>query len=189
MKLVFGNDALWAQWTANHIPHMNGMGFGACTALGVVSNAGYPVGGVVFHEYQPQYGNVMVSMASERSEWLTRRIITGILSVPFSQYGCRRVTAITPPGATSISQFLTKFGFRREGVIREGLGTQDAWVWGLLAREWRFNRYNLARAVIGGQKHSSGPGAHRPRRRRKRPGGSEHAVSNHPGPPQPGRVN
>lgn len=171
MRLAFGNDALWARWAAQHIPHMNGEDFGACATVGVVNSEGYPIGAVVFHEYQPQYGNVMVSMASATPKWLTRSLISGILAVPFRQYGVQRLTAITPPGETSVARFLQKFGWRREGVIRKGLGSQDAWIWGLLASEWNVHRFNLDRAVSYGQinpQAASGPRSHRRRRRAKR---------------------
>ncbi len=177
MKLSFGNDALWAGWVAERVPHMNGGDFGPCVTLGIVGEDNYPVAGVVFHEYQPQYGNAMISVASDTPRWLTKPLITGIMRVPFVQYGLTRLTAITPPGATSVSRFLTKFGFRREGVVRMGLGNQDAWIWGLLASEWRFNRFNLDRPVATTRAPNSAPSGRRARRRGKRRSPSPAPVS------------
>lgn len=188
MRLVLDQGAEVAAWVATQIPHMNGEGFGPSAAIGVVDALGRGVAGVVFHSHRPQYGDCMVSMASVSPKWLTKSLISGILSVPFGQYGANRITAITPPGATSVSRFLTKFGFRREGVIREGLGNQDAWIWGLLASEWRWSKFNLARPVSRGQVNPPSPGGARPKRRRKRSKRSEHSLGYSPATPQSGRV-
>ena len=148
MRLVLDQGPGVAQWVEARIPHMNGQPFGPSSAIGVVTDAGVPIAGVVFHDYQPQYANAMISVASDTPRWLTKRLITGIMRVPFVQYGLNRLTAITPPGEISVSRFLTKFGFRREGVVRLGLGNQDAVIWGLLPTDWKWSKFNLDREVV-----------------------------------------
>lgn len=148
MRLVLDQGPGVAQLVEARIPHMNGQPFGPSSAIGVVTDAGVPIAGVVFHDYQPQYGMASISVASDTPRWLTKHLITGIMRVPFVQYGLNRLTAITPPGETSAGRFLTKFGFRREGVARLGLGNQDAVIWGLLATDWKWSRFNLDREVV-----------------------------------------
>lgn len=164
MRLAFGNDQLWAIWTAQRIPHA-GSGFGPdAVTIGVVDKHEMPVGCVVFNSYvpHPAGGNIMVSFASEKRNWLTRNLISDILRYPFSQLGCGRITALVPPSATNATQFLEKMGWKREGCIRLGYGDQDAVVWGLLASEWRWNRFNVDRSV------------ERPKKRRRRRRGTLH---------------
>ena len=187
MRLVLDQGPGVAQWVEARIPHMNGQPFGPSSAIGVVTGAGVPIAGVVFHDYQPQYGNAMISVAADTPRWLTKPLITGIMRVPFVQYGLNRLTAITPPGATSVSRFLTKFGFRREGVVRLGLGNQDAVIWGLLATDWKWSKFNLDRAVSRGEVNSSASRRSRPHRRRRRAERSEHSDGARATTPQPSR--
>lgn len=181
MRLLFGADQEVAGWVASHIPSMMGEGFGPCSAIGVASETGEPIAGVVYHNHFPQYRNIELSVAAISPKWLTRPIITSLLRYPFVQLGVQRLTVVTPANRqTSVWRFLTKFGFKQEGLIRKGLGTQDAVVWGLLASEWRFNRYNLDRAVTHGQIGASSPHPSRPHRRRKRSIGGEHRLIHGP---------
>lgn len=158
MRLAFGNDEMWARWAAQFIPHMHGGDFGPfARTIGVVNARNYPVGCVVFTDHMPETGNIQVSFAATSAKWLTRNTITAILRYPFAQLGVKRLTAIVPPSATNATQFLIRMGWTREGCIRLGFGNEDAVIWGLLEREWRFNRFNADRSVE----------RRRPRRRRR----------------------
>ena len=143
MHLVLGQDRDVAAWVAARIPHMAaGEGFGPCAAIGVADESGRALGGVVFSNFQPRYRSIEVSFAAETPRWLTARLIGGILSYPFVQLGCQRITAVTPRRAARARRFLDRFGFRREGVVRKGFGADDAIVSGLLEREWRGSRWS-----------------------------------------------
>jgi RimJ/RimL family protein N-acetyltransferase len=146
MHLVLGQDRDVAAWVAARIPHMGaGADFGPCAAIGVVDAAGRPLGGVVFSSFLPACRSIEVSIAADRARWLTAPLIRGIMSYPFVQLGCQRVTAITPRRAAPTRRFLDRFGFKREGVLRKGFGTDDAIIHGLLEREWRASRWNRGR--------------------------------------------
>ena len=140
MRLVTGLDAVVAQWVADRIPGVDD--FGPCSAIGVVDKDYNLAAGVVFHDYQPQWGNIQVSFASDRADWLTPRTLRAIMAYPFDQLGCRRITTLTPKRNRRARQFLTKFGFRHEGTIRYGFGTDDCIVSGLLRTEWKAHRLN-----------------------------------------------
>jgi RimJ/RimL family protein N-acetyltransferase len=103
------------------------------------------IGGVVFNQYQPQYRNIEVSFAATRSDWLTPRLVTGILRYPFQQLGAARITSLTPKRLRPARQFLSKFGFKHEGTIRRGYGDDDCIISGLLESEWRVHRFNKDR--------------------------------------------
>lgn len=153
MKLKVATDTQTAEtigrWVAARIPAMQGGTFGPCAAMGILNERQIPIAGVVFHEYLPGYRSISMSIAADSPKWLSRSIISGILSYPFGTLGVQRITAVTAPreSAASIVRFLLKFGFQQEGRVRKGLGDTDAIVWGLLASEWKISRFNLARQV------------------------------------------
>lgn len=160
MRLLVGQDKLVAAWVARRIPHVGTVdNFGPCTAIGVTSNDGILLGGVVYSNFRPEYGDIELSFASDAVasipdrvkagktrqvspvRWLTRPILCALLSYPFDQLNCRRVTGVTPRKATSARRFLDHFGFKREGCVREGFGDDDAIVSGLLRREWQASKW------------------------------------------------
>jgi RimJ/RimL family protein N-acetyltransferase len=142
VRLVLDRSPAVAAWVAGRIPQMTGAAdFGPSTAIGVVSEDGRALGGVVFHNYQPRFRNIEVSFASETPRWLTRNLIRQILAYPFDQLACQRITAITPKRAKAARAFLDHFGFKREGVVRRGFGNDDAVISGMLKREWMRSRW------------------------------------------------
>lgn len=142
MRLVLGRDAEVADWVARRIPHLgSGAAFGPCAAIGVASEAGDLLGGVVFSNWLPACRSVEASFASDTPRWLTRRIVRAILAYPFDQLGCQRITAVTPRRAKAARRFLDAFGFKREGLVRKGFGDDDAMVSGMLKREWEGSRW------------------------------------------------
>lgn len=149
MRLVYGYDQIVSNWVAARIPNMGGLPFPPSTAIGVVDNNDQPIGGVVFTNHQPQYGSIDISCASITPRWLTKRLIRGIFAYPFGQLKVGRVTAITPRTATSSRRFLEQFGFKLEGLVRRGFGTDDAVVYGLLAEEWQNTRWMQNRTSQG----------------------------------------
>lgn len=151
MRLLWGDDENVAAWVAARIPHMAGEGFGACVAVGVLSQAGVPLAGVVFTNYRPQTRDIEMSFAADSRRWLTRGLITGIMRYPFVQLDCQRVTGFTPKRAKAARAFLDAFGFKREGVARRGFGNDDAIISGLLRSEWDASRFNLERVRLQGQ--------------------------------------
>jgi RimJ/RimL family protein N-acetyltransferase len=146
MRLVLGQDRDVAAWVAARTPHMGeGALFGPCAAIGVADEAGRPLGAVVFSNFQPGFGSIEVSFAADTPRWLTRPLIGAILSYPFVQLDCQRLTAVTPRKARRARRFLDRFGFKREGVVRKGFGTDDAIISGLLRTEWLGSKWNRSR--------------------------------------------
>jgi RimJ/RimL family protein N-acetyltransferase len=152
VKVVIDRSGAVARWTASRIPRMAGtLGFeDKAVAFGVLSDAGEPLGGVVFTDWQPVYRSIQISFASASPRWLTPRLVTAILDYPFAQLRCLRITSVTPSQAASALRFLNKFGFVREGLIRRGFGTDDAIISGLLAEDWAGHRFNRRAGVERG---------------------------------------
>lgn len=150
MRLLFPTNEtdspLMAAWAAMRIPHMNGQGFGPCSAIGWATEEGGMAGVAVYHNHQPQYGNIEMSFVVANPHTLNRHLLSALLRYPFAQLGVKRITVITPSSeTTSVWRFLEKFGFQHEGRVRKGLGDDDALIWGLLQSEWVRHRYNVDR--------------------------------------------
>jgi RimJ/RimL family protein N-acetyltransferase len=152
LKVVIDRSGAVARWVASRIPLMGGtLGFeDKAVSFGVLSDTGQPLGGVVFTDWQPAYRSIQISFASASPKWLTPRLVTAILEYPFGQLACSRITSLTPSRAASAVGFLNRFGFRREGLIRRGFGTDDAIISGLLAEDWAVHRFNR-RSGLNGQ--------------------------------------
>lgn len=149
MKLVSGPFSQpIAAWVGEQIGR--GIDWGPCEAIGVADEDDNLIGGVVFSNYQPHFGNIEVSFAAIRRSWLTPNLVRGLLSYPFDQLGVRRITTLTPKRNRSARQFLKKFGFVEEGNVRGGFGTDDMIISGLLAKEWSEHRYHGHKAKTSG---------------------------------------
>lgn len=142
MRLLAGYSPFVAHWVAERIQYVaDGLAFGPCAAIGVLGEDNEMLGGVVYHGYQPQFRAIELSFASASPRWLTRPIICSLLSYPFDELHCRRITGVTPRKATSARRFLDHFGFKREGVVRFGFGNDHAIISGLLDSEWRASKW------------------------------------------------
>lgn len=136
--LLFEADHAVGEWVASRIPHIRGSAdFGPFRAIGVV-NGGAILAGCIYHNWIEQYGHCEVSFAGH-GRWATRGIIRALLSVPFDQYGCRRISCITPhKGDVMAIDMLPRLGFTREGVLREFFAPkQHAVVFRLMRDEYR----------------------------------------------------
>lgn len=161
LHILFGRDADVAHWVALKIPHAKarvpdfpyGGVFGPSVALGVVNDQDQMLAGVVFHNHDPYVRSIEVSCASSGARWGNREVFRSLLRYPFTQIGCRRITAATPRKATSTRRFLEGLGFKREGSIEYGFGDDNAIIYGLLAERWNEGRFcrNRGEGLIDGQ--------------------------------------
>lgn len=141
VRLLIGQDEAVAKWVALRIPAMGGEPPEPCTAIGVVDERGAMLGGVIYHNWMKATQNIELSFAAGHRRWLTRPIICALLSYPFDQLDCQRVTGVTPRRATSARRFLDQFGFKREGCVRLGFGNDHAIISGLLRTEWQASKW------------------------------------------------
>lgn len=155
MRLLYGHANDIAHWVACRIPLMAqvvasnppGEAFGACNAIGVVDEQGTVVGGVIYHNWQPVFRTIDLSFAADTPRWLTPALVRALLSYPFSELACQRVTTLTPKRNRRARAFLERFGFKREGCVKRGFGADDAIISGLLVEEWEAHRFNRPRVA------------------------------------------
>ena len=81
--------------------------------------------------------NIYFGGASDGSSkyWVNKRVIGEILSYVFNNLGCIRMTARTQPDNAKARRMLESLGFKCEGIIRQGYGTKDMLIYGILQSE------------------------------------------------------
>ena len=147
MRLVIGHDAAVASFVAMLIPQVQ-RGFGECAAIGV-AHGDTLLGGVVYHDFQPECRAIQLSFGAVDSRWLIgppgdrRAIVRGLLAYPFEQLRLNRVWGLTPKKNRRARAVIDGLGFKREGVARAGFGDDDAIISGLLRREWLAGPYAM----------------------------------------------
>lgn len=120
-ELAFGFDTEVAQWVASRIPHVGGKGFGPCAAIGVLSKDKL-IAGMVYHDYQPDFETIQLSMAADSPMWARREICRGLLAYPFHQLGCFKVWTATPLDNEAALKVNIHCGFKREAVLGHHFG-------------------------------------------------------------------
>jgi RimJ/RimL family protein N-acetyltransferase len=134
MNLVYGHDAVIAEWVRARAPHADN-GFEKYTAIGV-EHAGEIVAGCVYNEYRGH--SMHVSIASATPRWATRKTLRAFFGYPFLQLQVKRLTAYTGKSMSSVRRFLERLGFVQEGVLRSGFADDDCVVYGMLREECRW---------------------------------------------------
>jgi len=140
MNLAFGYDAEIADWVAQRLPHVGVGNFGQCAAIGVVSN-GQLIAGVVYNEYQREYGTIAVSVAADTPRWAAKGIIRAMLSYPFNQLNVNKVWSAMIHTNSRAIRFNKGIGFTQEAVLRDHFGPGNhAVVTRMMKRDF-VNRY------------------------------------------------
>lgn len=115
------SDPRISEWVGLNIPHVGGDNFGPCTGLGVVESARL-IAGVVYHDYQKDFGTIQLSMAAISPMWARRETIRGLLEYPFEQLGCHLVWTATPIDNAKAIKVNEHIGFRREATLADRFG-------------------------------------------------------------------
>ncbi len=148
MILVPGYDLAVSRWVGEQLGIKD---FGPCRTVGVIDDAGDLVAGIVFNNHR--YPGIEATIASVTPRWCNHRILRGIFSLPFEQWGCTRVTAVVESVNQPARAFVQKIGFRQEGVMRRAFPSgEDAVIYGLLREECHWlerNRNEPKRRLAG----------------------------------------
>jgi RimJ/RimL family protein N-acetyltransferase len=121
-ELLCGCDKQVADWVAERIPDVDGDGFGDCRAIGVLSDRGQIICGVVFHDYAPIAKTMQLSIAASNPMWARKETIKQLLSYPFGQLNIFKCW-ITIPHDNLMSLRMTEhIGFKYEATMRHQFG-------------------------------------------------------------------
>lgn len=127
--LVYGQDAALVRWIGERLGIND---FGPCITIGVL-HSGEIVAVALYNKFI--HPNIEVSFAISSPSWASPGAVKGILSYPFVQLNCKRVTATVSAENRKAMAFLLRLGFRREGYHPDALPTGDAVTYGLLRKD------------------------------------------------------
>lgn len=135
--LLFGADeavALWV-WRRTSANDIQPSSQGAFRALGVVED-GDILAGFIFHNWNPAYQTIEMTLAADTPRWASRSMIRRILSYPFDF--CQRVTVMVREDNAPSLRLAEGVGFRREFRHERAAGRDKALIsLRLFDDEWR----------------------------------------------------
>lgn len=125
--LLFGFDEALSRWACERIPWAECQP--SMRAVGVATGPEATdelLAVCVFHNYVPTkiidgkpWGGVCeISFAAKSPKWATRRTITNLLRIPFSQYNCRKVFVVIPSTNKRAIRLNEGLGLKPEGTLR-----------------------------------------------------------------------
>lgn len=82
-------------------------------------------------------GDIEMVCAGEPG-WVTPKLLKFVLSYPFEQLNCNRITCLAHRKNKAMRQYLVRMGFKLEGVKRKALNGADLCVYGLLRSECKW---------------------------------------------------
>jgi hypothetical protein len=143
LRYVYGQDELVAEAVAQLIPHVGARGFGyAAKAIGVIDEDGRLIGGLVYHNYDPQAGVIEISGAATSSRWLSRETIRRMYQYPFHTCGCQMLFQRTPADSVKLLSQLAAYDYTFIKVPRMFGRERDGVLCTLTYEDWCDNRFN-----------------------------------------------
>lgn len=127
--ILYGRSQYVAAWAGERLGIAD---WGPCQAIGVLRDMEL-VAAAVFNNYR--HPNIEISFVVSSPRWATPLAVRSILQYPFDQLGVKRLTSVTEATNQRARAFLSRLGFREEGVHPDALPTGDAITYGLLARD------------------------------------------------------
>jgi RimJ/RimL family protein N-acetyltransferase len=118
-QLIYDESSYVIQWVLDKIAHVDD--FGPAYGIGVVSG-GKLQAGCIYHDCQPAYKTIQLSMAASSPLWAKRDIIKQLLQYPFNHLDCYRVFTITPIENERAIRVNSSIGFIKESIANSGFG-------------------------------------------------------------------
>jgi RimJ/RimL family protein N-acetyltransferase len=130
-------------WVGERVTSTGEISFtGEYEAIGVFDESEI-VAGFIFHEWNPTYKTISMSLAANSPKWGSRRNIEGILRYPFIELGVQRITVTINENNHASIRLAEGVGFKREAVIERGAGIYgNIIVLRLFVEEWQSGKYN-----------------------------------------------
>lgn len=116
MKLILDRAREVVIWTRQYMPPHIDLNKDLA-AIGVADERGL-LAAAIFTDYHqlPLGADIHMSFAATSPRWAQRGVIRGILSYPFTQLKCNRLTALTARSNKRARKLMEGLGFQLEGV-------------------------------------------------------------------------
>ena len=155
MNLLFGYDEVVANFVAKNIPHCQ-RGFGKnVKAIGIVDNNKILIGGLCFHNYDPESGLIEISGAATTKRWLTRPVLNRMFDYPFLECQCQMVVMRIRRDNHPLHRMLLAYGFKTQIISRMFGRNIDGLMCTLTDDAWLANKFNKKRLIVHPEKTSA----------------------------------
>lgn len=118
-RLAFGYDEEVRDWVIERVPHLTEIGH--CTSIGIVSGDRL-IAGVLYHDYQPHFRNIQLSMAADSPMWARPGNIAALLHYPFEQLKVWMLYTVTPESNERALKVNKHIGIKRKTVLPHMFG-------------------------------------------------------------------
>ena len=149
-KLLYGHDAEVAGFVSLLL-FRDDRGFGNCRAIGSIDADGKLIGGVVYHNYQPEAGTIELSSAATTPRWLNRLVLYAIFAYPF-EIGCQMALMRVSARNTRLHRQFDALGLRRHPIPRLYGRDEDGIIFTLTDDDWSTWRFKRKAVSNEGQR-------------------------------------
>jgi RimJ/RimL family protein N-acetyltransferase len=141
VRLLYEHDGLVCNFVSKIVWGDHRRFDDSAVAVGVIDRKGVMVGGIVWHNWQPEAGTIEISAGTINKRWLTRKLIWQIFSYPFDRCNCQCVFAQTRADNEPVAKLLEGIGFNSIDVPRLHGRDADGVLWWLPEETWRAGSY------------------------------------------------
>lgn len=111
-------------------------------AIGVIDSKGRLIGGMVYHNFNPEHGIIEMSGASLSKKWLNKRTMKAMFSYPFDGAKCQAAIMNTSAHDTALHRQLLAIGFAQYVIPRLRGKNEPAHLFVLTDDEWERSKFN-----------------------------------------------
>lgn len=138
--LLPGHDEKVAAFVASLVPNCE-RGFENYRATGVLDEEGRLVGGMVFHNWNPEAGTMEISAAAVTPRWLSRLVLQEMFGYPFDVCRCQMVVMQTSERNTRLHRQLQALGLRPHPIPRLYGREEGGIVFTMTEEAWSSSRF------------------------------------------------
>lgn len=126
--------------------------FGIWGEAGKISNfasmavveRGELIAATLYHNWQPEEGVIELTSYSTDKRWLTRKVISCMLSTPLVRLGCQLIVLRVSERNEVMCKIARKFGFTETYIPRLRGRDEGEYIFCLTDDQWAKSRYNIA---------------------------------------------
>jgi len=142
MQLLFSHDEEVAAFVASLIPGMD-RGFGNNKAIGILDKDGLLIAGLVYHNWQPEFGTIELTGAAINRRWMTRDVIQFMYDYPFLVCKCQLLIQNNSIRNAHLNEQLRRGGFCEYHIPRLKGRDEDGIMFTLTEEQWAKSPFNL----------------------------------------------
>lgn len=143
MRCVFEPQEPIRRFIEYHIPRCRERGLpDGGAAIGVVNDDEELIGGIYYHDFDPDAGTIEISSAATDRRWLTRSTLKVLFTYPFEGLGCQMVAARHSAKDKALARMFRAYGFKQVTIPRLFGRDEDGILSTLTDDAWRSNGFH-----------------------------------------------